>query len=98
MYFSLAVAATVEGNSSGIIYGTGRCHADERSYRLEPGAVFHIHADWPHRFTTYAEGLHLVVFHSDSDMGFSDRHHPMLSRALVNNVSAVHLPDIQTLR
>lgn len=45
---------------------------------------------------THGQGLDLVVFHPDSDMGFSDRAHPMLSRTLINQVSAMNLPDIQT--
>ncbi|MEL6468519.1 MAG: cupin domain-containing protein [Cyanobacteria bacterium J06623_4] len=79
-----------------VVQGIGDCFADGEGYALTPGTVFHIPAHQKHRFCTYDQALHLVVFHPDSDMGFSDRNHPMLRRTLVNNVSAANLPDIQT--
>ncbi|MEL7333397.1 MAG: cupin domain-containing protein [Cyanobacteria bacterium J06560_2] len=81
-----------------IIKGTGECCERDECRSLTPGTLFHIPAHQEHKFVTYGQGLDLVVFHPDSDMGFSDRNHPMLSRTLVNNVRATDLPDIQTSR
>ena len=80
-----------------IINGSGQCCDEQCCCDLTPGTLFHISPDHPHRFVTGEQGLDLVVFHPDSDMGFSDRRHPMLSRTLVNNVRATDLPDIQTV-
>ena len=79
-----------------IIGGSGQCCFDDTCYDLLPGHLFHISADQPHRFVTEHQQLDLVVFHPDSDMGFSDRNHPMLSRTFVNNIRATELPNIQT--
>ncbi|MGB3787364.1 MAG: AraC family ligand binding domain-containing protein [Phormidesmis sp.] len=79
-----------------IIKGSGQCCDQKNCYDLAPGTLFHISPDHQHRFTTGSQGLDLVVFHPDSDMGFSDRNHPMLSRTLVDNIRATELPEIQT--
>ncbi|MBE9061041.1 cupin domain-containing protein [cf. Phormidesmis sp. LEGE 11477] len=79
-----------------IIKGGGQCCDQKTCYNLIPGTLFHISSDHQHRFVTYAQGLDLVVFHPDSDLGFRDRNHPMLSRTLVNNIRATDLPKIQT--
>ncbi|MEL6492124.1 MAG: cupin domain-containing protein [Cyanobacteria bacterium J06621_3] len=80
-----------------IINGGGQCCGEDTCYELRPGSLFYISADQRHRFVTGEQGLDLVVFHPDSDMGFSDRSHPMLSRTLVNDVRATDLPELQTL-
>ncbi|MGB3295450.1 MAG: cupin domain-containing protein [Phormidesmis sp.] len=79
-----------------VIDGSGDCFDDKACYPLTPGSLFHISPNQEHKFCTYAQPLHLVVFHPDSDIGFTHRNHPMLRRTLVNNVSAIDLPDIQT--
>ena len=79
-----------------IIRGSGQCCGDSSCDDLLPGTLFHISANQAHRFVTTGQGLDLVVFHPDSDMGFSDRNHPMLSRTLVDNIRATELPEIQT--
>ncbi len=79
-----------------IIKGGGQCCDEKACYDLAPGTLFHISPDHQHRFVTSSQGLDLVVFHPDSDMGFSDHDHPMLRRTLVNNVRATELPQIQT--
>lgn len=76
--------------------GSGQCCDENTCYDLLPGTLFIITADHKHRFVTGKQGLDLVVFHPDSDVGFSDRNHPMLNRTLVNNIRAADLPDIQT--
>ncbi len=78
-----------------IVGGSGQCCKQDTCYDLVPGTFFHVLAHQAHRFVTSDEGLALVVFHPDSDMGFSDRSHPMLSRTLVNNVRATELPHLQ---
>ncbi|MEL7067082.1 MAG: cupin domain-containing protein [Cyanobacteria bacterium J06581_3] len=80
-----------------IINGSGQCCGEDTCDALRPGSLFYISADQRHRFVTGERGLDLVVFHPDSDMGFSDRSHPMLSRTLVNDVRATDLPELQTL-
>ena len=82
-----------------IIQGSGNCIAENptpQHYPLQPGTLFHISAHQPHRFSTGPSGLDLVVFHPDSDMGVTARNHPMLRRTLVEGISAVDLPHIQT--
>lgn len=79
-----------------VIHGSGECFANDERYALTPGTLFHIPPNQEHKFCTYAQPLHLVVFHPDSDIGFTHRNHPMLRRTLVNNISAVDLPHIQT--
>lgn len=102
LYMPPAVDQTVHNHPSDriglIIYGSGRCCTPEGDCQpLESGILFHIPAYQEHKFVTHAQGLHLVVFHPDSDIGFSDRNHPMLRRTLVNDVSAIDLPQIQTV-
>lgn len=81
----------------GIIFkGSGQCCDRQTCHDLMPGTLFHISADHQHRFVTNSQGLDLVVFHPDSDTGFSDHNHPMLRRTLVNNISATELTEIQT--
>ena len=80
-----------------IIYGSGQCCTPEGDCQsLQPGILFRIPAYQEHKFVTRAQGLNLVVFHPDSDIGFSDRNHPMLRRTFIDNVSATELPNIQT--
>jgi mannose-6-phosphate isomerase-like protein (cupin superfamily) len=100
LYMPPKVDQTVHAHPSDrigiIIQGTGECFANETRFALAPGTLFHIPAHQLHKFCTDAQPLHLIVFHPDSDMGFTQRRHPMLSRTLVNNVSATELPTIQT--
>ncbi|EDX84351.1 hypothetical protein S7335_2048 [Synechococcus sp. PCC 7335] len=79
-----------------IIRGSGQCCDHEICHDLTPGNLFYISSDHQHRFVTDSQGLDLVVFHPDSDMGFSGRSHPMLSRTLVDGIRATELPQIQT--
>lgn len=100
LYMPGNVVQTVHSHPSdrvGIaIGGFGECVGDDRPHALRPGTVFYISAGQPHRFCTGPLGLNLIVFHPDSDMGVTHRDHPMLRRTLVEGVSAVDLPEIQT--
>jgi quercetin dioxygenase-like cupin family protein len=66
-----------------------------RTY-LQPGQTYRIPAKVAHRLVSEEEDLHLLIFHPNSSIGFSDRNHPMLRRTMVEGVSAMHLPAIQT--
>lgn len=100
LYMPSHVSQTVHSHPSDrvgmIIHGSGECFADEERYALTPGTLFHISPGQEHKFYTHTQPLHLIVFHPDSDIGFTHRNHPMLRRTLVNNVSAADLPHIQT--
>lgn len=105
LYMPGQVVQTVHSHPSDrvgiVVRGSGDCVAMadgdvSACYALRPGTVFHISAQQPHRFCTGAAGLDLIVFHPDSDMGMTHRDHPMLRRTLVEGVSAVELPEIQT--
>lgn len=110
LYMPAQVVQTVHSHPSDrvgiVIRGAGDCIAVEETatpdqrvrdrHALRPGTVFYISAHQPHQFCTGAMGLDLIVFHPDSDMGVTHRNHPMLRRTLVDNISAVDLPEIQT--
>jgi mannose-6-phosphate isomerase-like protein (cupin superfamily) len=79
-----------------VVEGSGWCWTEDQQQVLQPGTVFYIPADYRHKFQTTNSKLTLVVFHPDSDMGFGDRHNPMLNRTIVEGVSASQLPQIHT--
>lgn len=79
-----------------VVSGSGECDTPEGVIALQPGAVFWIPTDQPHKFRTGSDSLTLVVFHPDSDVGFTHQNNPMLNRTLVEGVSASQLPQIQT--
>lgn len=79
-----------------VVAGCGVCDTLDQRLRFTPGMVFYIPADMPHKFLTQEDPLTLLVFHPDSDTGFTHQNHPMLRRTFVDGVSAVQLPEIQT--
>jgi mannose-6-phosphate isomerase-like protein (cupin superfamily) len=79
-----------------VVNGNGECDTPEGIISLKPGAAFWIPPDFPHKFRTAVDPLTLVVFHPDSDVGFTHQNNPMLNRTLVEGVSASQLPQIQT--
>lgn len=79
-----------------VISGSGTVETPEETDAIAPGDLFIIPAHQAHRFCTEALGLAAVVFHPDSEAGFSHRDNPMLRRTFVEGVSAVALPDLQT--
>ena len=99
LYMPAGVEQTVHSHPSDriglIIQGEGYCVADKTRHALRPGVLFHIPPNQPHQFCT-GQPLLFIVFHPDSDIGFSDRNHPMLRRTFVNNISATDIPEIQT--
>lgn len=83
-----------------IVNGAGAvCETLSGSYELKRGQIFFLPAETHHRFRTdTGDGstLLIVAFHPDSDFGPTHEDHPMISRTLVEGVSASFLPDIQT--
>lgn len=79
-----------------VVSGTGECETSQGITPFFPGVVFFIPAHQEHKFRTIDDELTLVVFHPDSDVGFTHQNHPMLNRTFVTGVSASQLPLIQT--
>lgn len=79
-----------------VISGNGVVETPEGDEAIAPGDIFVISAHQEHRFCTEANGLSAVVFHPDSEVGFSHRDNPMLRRTLVEGVTASALPHLQT--
>ena len=79
-----------------VVKGAGTVETKHKHENLLPGTVFTISANCLHKFRTDDSNLVLVVFHPDSDAGFTDRDNLMLRRTIVDGVSAVNLPQIQT--
>jgi len=79
-----------------LVNGKGQVETPNGVDAIAPGDIFLIPADQEHRFCTATQGLCAVVFHPDSEVGFSHRQNPMLQRTLVEEVSAAALPHLQT--
>ncbi len=79
-----------------VIAGLGECETPQGITPFLPGVIFFIPAGEEHKFRTFDNKLTLVVFHPDSDVGFTHHNHPMLNRTIVTGVSASQLPQIQT--
>lgn len=80
-----------------VIEGEGVCHTPSGDYVLALGSVFILPPDALHAFdTTASEKMRIVAYHPDSTTGPSDEDHPMLNRTIVDGVSAMDLPDVQT--
>ena len=72
-----------------VIRGRGQCVTPDGRAPLVPGMVFLIHPDGEHRFRTEADqGMVVVAWHPDSDCGPTDEEHPMLTRTIIEGVSA----------
>jgi AraC-like ligand binding domain len=100
LYFPPGIDQTLHTHPSDrigmIVAGQGEFETPHTVTGVEPGTIFWIPAHSLHKFHTAASGLTLVVFHPDSDSGFTHRHHPMLNRTLVDGVSAAQMTQIQT--
>ena len=100
MYLPASIEQTLHTHPSyriGIVVsGTGYVATPAGTDAIAPGDIFLIPAHQEHCFYTGAEGLTAVVFHPDSEAGFSHRDNPMLQRTLVEGVSAAALPHLQT--
>lgn len=61
--------------------GEGECVlGDGKKIPLTPGTLFCLPERMVHSFNSFAEGLKIIAFHPDSDVGPTDSSHPMLSR------------------
>lgn len=100
MYFPAGVEQTVHTHPSDrlglVVAGAGMVETPDSTNPIAPGNIFWISAHQPHRFCTGDSPLTIVVFHPDSEGGFTHRDNPMLRRTLVEGVSAADLPAIQT--
>ncbi|MBE9138340.1 cupin domain-containing protein [Nodosilinea sp. LEGE 07088] len=100
MYFPAGVEQTLHTHPSDrlglVIAGAGIVETPETTAGVGPGDIFWISAGQLHRFCTAEHPLTIVVFHPDSEGGFTHRDNPMLRRTLVDGVSAADLPEIQT--
>ena len=76
----------------------GKCgiETQQETCTLQSGDIFAIAANHPHKFYTYSDSLTIVVFHPDSDVGFTHHQNPMLEKTIVNGVKASNIPQIQT--
>lgn len=78
-----------------IVSGSGFCDSPTGTEQLDPGKVFFIPPDGPHRFRTQREPLAVIAFHPDSDFGPEDNNHPMVNKTIVNGVPAAQLSHQQ---
>lgn len=82
---------------AGLIHaGKGRCWTEAGHQELRPGRMFILTPDAPHGFETDESTMDLTVCHPDSDVGPTDEENPMLSRTIVEGVSAKHIDAIRT--
>lgn len=79
-----------------VLDGSGEGETLDRTLPLQAGNIVLIPPDSPHKFRTRDSSLSFVVFHPDSDIGFTHRNNPMLNRTFVAGISAVDIPEIQT--
>lgn len=100
MYFPPGVNQTLHTHPSYrigmVVMGRGELENQQTVIVLEPGMIFLIPADSLHKFRTIESNLTVIVFHPDSDIGFTRGDNLMLKRTIINGVSASELPDIQT--
>lgn len=100
MYFPSGVEQTLHSHPSDrlglVVAGGGMVETPETTAGVTVGDIFWISAGQLHRFCTADSPLTMVVFHPDSEGGFTHRDNPMLRRTLVDGVSAAELPKIQT--
>lgn len=82
-----------------IITGGAKCETPESEHLLEAGMIFFLPKNGLHKFRSdFGEDItmKLVAYHPDSDFGPRDEEHPMLNRTIVGDISAKHIPEIQT--
>jgi quercetin dioxygenase-like cupin family protein len=64
-----------------VLSGSGQClFGDGKKAELAKGTVFHLPEATPHCFHSGPEGLRVIAYHPESDVGPTDAAHPMLSR------------------
>lgn len=64
-----------------VVAGRGVCYNPSTGeLPLQPGMTFCLEETYPHCFNSEKEGLVIVAYHPDSDMGPTDQQNPMLNR------------------
>lgn len=100
LYFPPKCDQTMHTHSScriGIVLeGFAEAETPESMAQMAPGTVFVIPANSLHKFRTQHHSISFVMFHPDSDIGFTHHNNPMLNRTIVDGISAAQLPQIQT--
>lgn len=100
LYFPSGIDQTFHTHPSyriGIVV-TGKCEIETQAAvrTLHRGDIFAIEANYLHKFRTHTNSLTMVIFHPDSDTGFTHHNNPMLEKTIVNGVKASNIPQIQT--
>ncbi|WP_416669796.1 cupin domain-containing protein [Egbenema bharatensis] len=100
MYFPPHVDQTLHTHPSDrigiVVAGASIMKTPQSAIPVESGTIFLIPAHYPHKFCTSDSPFTVVVFHPDSDTGYTHTNHPMLQRTMVDGISAAELPEIQT--
>lgn len=110
LHFPPGIRQTMHTHPSiriGIVYrGEGMCITPWEKIPLTEGMVFIINPENGQTYKDFAVGSHcfntdlrtmdIVAWHPDSDFGPTDEVHPMISRTIVNGVSASNIKEIQT--
>ncbi|MGD1921967.1 MAG: cupin domain-containing protein [Pleurocapsa sp.] len=100
MYFPPGIDQTFHTHPSDriciIVKGECEIETEEAIRTLHGGDIFAIAANYPHKFRTHSEDLTIVIFHPDSDIGFTHSSNPMLERTIVDGNKASNIPQIQT--
>ncbi|MBX2994642.1 MAG: hypothetical protein KF681_07465 [Bdellovibrionaceae bacterium] len=64
-----------------VVSGEGVCVSPGRpEVPLQAGKVFILEEAYPHNFRSFDNGMLIIAYHPDSDVGPSDQQNPMLSR------------------
>ena len=84
LYFPSGIDQTMHTHPSdriGIVV-TGKCEIETQAgvRTLHPGDIFAIETNYVHKFRTHTDSLTIVVFHPDSDTGFTHHNNPMLEK------------------
>ncbi|MGB3534220.1 MAG: AraC family ligand binding domain-containing protein [Microcoleaceae cyanobacterium] len=79
-----------------IVEGSVEIETPKTSTHIESGSIFLIPANSLHKFNIHQQGLTAVMFHPDSNTGYTHQNNPMLKRTIVNGESAANLSEIQT--
>jgi mannose-6-phosphate isomerase-like protein (cupin superfamily) len=79
-----------------VVSGSGCCLTPDQRCDFVPGMVLRIPRKEKHKFMTFTENLSLVIFHPDSEIGFSDTNHPMLLQTYIDGISAAQLTHLHT--
>jgi quercetin dioxygenase-like cupin family protein len=66
-----------------VLRGNGVASFPDGEHALATGDIFCLEVGERHRFRTPDEGMDIIAFHPDSDMGPTDEDHPMINRTII---------------